>query len=507
MNFLFRAIQYGLMHVWPLIVLIAALKTLPIEHLEFVAILVSVATLFRPLVGLSLGRVAIRFCGVAEREGGASAGQALLGVALRLGLKISVAAAVAIVLMMVVVVKVYGFAPDWAVIGAAALFVYLFGLSELFDGLFRTLGKFKHLAVAVAASRALGIGLIALAFTLPFGLFDFLTVLVITELFCVALLFMGLRRYIGKDTTAQTLAIISEADLLRYSLPVVINAISVYFYARAMVLIVGLYEDGASVGSFEIAVQILNLPMAITIILATVLSPLVARQASATQSSERLAIPALEMGASFAVWANMLAAGFIVTVGPAILRWAAPELPDLTFLVLILAPLIVFKAYAQFLMGEIAVAIGLASVTARLTLVFGLLTILAGAILTSQMGNVGAAAAMLLVHTAGAAVSVMVFLRHSKLTLSFDTGPNMAAALAVSLPALACTLYFSANPAFAALVGTLVFLLATILIIAVSLGRYGNWIGKPLRNGIGLLAIAKQASPVGEADNPGQQRH
>ncbi|MEN8887232.1 MAG: hypothetical protein ABF243_00005, partial [Celeribacter marinus] len=100
MNFAFRTVQFGFMHIWPLLVMAVAATQLPPTALGSVAIIMSVATLFRPLVGMSLGRTALRYAGEAFAKKGVTGRDAAVGLALRLGIIASVLALVAAVPVM-----------------------------------------------------------------------------------------------------------------------------------------------------------------------------------------------------------------------------------------------------------------------------------------------------------------------------------------------------------------------------------------------------------------------
>lgn len=489
MNFFFRATQFGLMHVWPAIVLSGAAGALQSEDVGFIAILMSVATLFRPLVGLSLGRTAIRFAGLAEKGAGVESARGTLSHALRLGLLTSIPSALLIAVVLAICWSIYDFRIDERTLWISGGFVYLFGLTELMDGLYRGLGNFRYLALSVLISRLIGITLIVITILERASVHDFVLSLLIAEAVCVSMLLLGLSRLFFHGTGKRHRAAASTAQLLRYSLPVIVNALSVYAYARAMVMIVGLYESDTNTGGFELAVQLANLPMAVTIVCATVLSPAVARLASGDAASCAKASELLSLGASISVWVNTVAAAYLLVVGPFVMAWLFPDLPAAPVVLVILAPLVAAKAYAQIILGEIAVVVGAAATGARITLSFGVVTVAAGFAAASAAGVVGAAIAMLVVHSLAVAASVVVLRRQTGMHLRYRGWPSIITAACAALPSLSIVTILRDNAFDAALWGSLIFLFALAIII-LGFGRWFPSLKAPLLDGMTMLTTA-----------------
>lgn len=485
-NFLFRAVQFGLMHIWPAVVIAGAASTLAPGDVGFIAILMSVATLFRPLVGLSLGRTAIRYAGLAENDAGVEGARSTLALALRLGLLSSIPGAVLIALALAACSAIYEFRLDARLLWLSCAFVYFFGLSELMDGIFRAIGKFRYLSFAFLVSRILGVSLILINIFREAHPDNFVISILIAELLCVIILLAKLIPLLFEKLHAPRTGGATALQLLRYSVPVIVNALSVYAYARAMVMIVGLYESGGNIGGFELAVQIANLPMAVTVVCATVLSPAVARLAARGTAGHGDAVELLSRGASISVWVNTVAAAYLLVVGPFAMAWLFPGLPAAPLVLVILAPLIAAKAYAQILLGEIAIVLGVAATGARLTLIFGVVTVAAGFAFVPAAGVEGAAAAMLLSHGVAVAVSVAVLQRKTGMRLRYRGWPSVLAAASAALPALVVVMMLRTNPAGAAVWGSIAFLGALAFTVLV-LGRRFRSLNAPLMDGIRMI--------------------
>jgi O-antigen/teichoic acid export membrane protein len=487
MNFLFRTVQFGFLHIWPALALIFAARELPPEDLGILALLLSVATLFRPLVGFSIGRVAIRFSGEARSRDGAAQGQAVLVLALRLGFLASLAGLFGIYLAMVAVDEFYEMDGGSRTLVHAIAFAYFFGLVEFLDGIFRASNAFRSLAIAVITSRLLGIMLFA--FVLPFmptleHLFLFMAA---AEVLCVTILLLYIfLMFRHAPRPALSISVPISREMLRYCLPVVINALSVYFYARAMVLIAGLYDTSANIGSFEIAVQLTYLPTAVTIICASVLSPAVSRLVAQGSEGLSAASTLVSQGAAFSVWVNVVVATWLTVVAPFAMQWAFPHLPLAAVVLAILSPLVAIKAFVQIISGDIAVATGAAGTAARITLGFAVVTVVLGFLLARDGGVVGAAVAMAVAHTGAVAVSVVVLVRKTGLTLRYRGAASLITAALAGAPTLATVLYLRDSPPLATVLGTLVFVGVLAGVVALAAWRKLALI-EPLRDGRRML--------------------
>lgn len=487
MNFLFRTIQFGFMHIWPALVLFFSAATLPKEALGTVAIIMSVATLFRPLVGFSLGRTALRFAGEAHAKYGEEGANAAVGLALRLGVALSVVSLAVAFPTLLVVDRVYGFESTQITLILSAAFLYFFGITEFLDGLMRASGHFRALAVSVLISRIVGIGLFA--FFLPFvpSVQALLFFLAIAEMTAVLLLLRHIIPMFRREDFGRLGIFSGEAGkLLSYAVPVIINAVSVYLYARVMVMIVGLYSPSADVGAFEMAVQVTNLPMAITIICATVLSPSIGRLVHQGNEGLALASQVASYGGAFTVWVNMMAAVYLTAVGPFVLAVWFPHLTILGPVLVIIAPLVAIKAFAQFVSGEISIATGTAGLAAKITIVFAFVTVAMGVVLCWRYGAIGGAVAMLLAHT-GAVLATIVFLQpKTGLILNFRIWDNFLAALLVGIPTVATVLTWWESPAVAAIGGTAVFAVSAIALVCIG-GYFGIGAVEPVKDGLRML--------------------
>ncbi|MCD7059661.1 lipopolysaccharide biosynthesis protein [Pelagibacterium xiamenense] len=484
---MFRLAQFGLMHIWPALVLVVAAIALPPADTGAVAVIMSIATLFRPLVGFSLGRASIRYIGHARGLDANAQEYASLAFSVALVLSMPALAILAVAIGYSTVV--YDMQAGSSTVIAAVVFSYLYGLTEFLDGLYRAENKFQPLAVALIVSRLVAFGLF-FGLTLAPRLDVLLGVLALSEVVCVLMLGTAFVR--SHRLTPVTMIRVIRAhrdetiELLRYAVPVVINALAVYLYARAMVLIVGLFVPPAEVGGFELAVQLTNLPMAFTIVVATVISPKAAEMfVGATRERQSLRV-LLSQGASFALWLNTLAAAFLLLVGPVALAWLVPDLPAAAIVLIILSPLVAVKAFAQILSGEISVAVGRAGTTARITLVFGVLNVIAGLTGGYLYGVVGGAIAMVLVHTAAAAVSVWLLSRQTDLFLRYRAGAVASGVAIGSLPAVVLVLMARDIPALAVIGGTMLLLAGNLVVLLVS-ARFRLPFHKPLVDGFRML--------------------
>ena len=500
MNFLFRAIQFGFMHIWPALVLFFSAVVLTPHDVGTIALLMSVATLFRPLVGLSLGRTAIRYSGEGFAEGGRARMEQILNLAAKLGLILSLLGVAGAVAAVAGMNRVYELDASSRTLLMGVIFIYFYGITEFFDGILRASGEFKALAVSILLSRMLGIGLFLCV--LPFipDIDVMLGFMAFAEAAGVALLARKIIRMLKAPAIPHLPFVSAEAwQLIRYSLPVIINALSVYFYARAMVMIAGLYDSTINIGGFEMAVQATNLPMAVTIVCSTVLSPAVARLVASGGDGHKRAEDVVSYGAAFSVWVNGLATVYFLLVGPFVFLWVFPDQPLAAVILAILAPLIAAKAYAQILSGEISIAAGAAGTAAQITLVFGVLTVAAGAFMSAWMGVQGAAIAMLVTHTGAVIASVVILQRKTRLFLRYRSKATLLTALIVAVPTAAVTLPLRDQPALAALAGTAVFVLTALLVLAAAF-KYKLSMAEPLRDGLRMLK-SKDAGKAIEYDD------
>ena len=486
MNFIYRSLQFGFMHIWPALVLIVCAAFLPVSQLGVVAIFLSVATLFRPLVGLSLGRTAIRNAGAAFAAGGQEDSQRIIALATRLGFAASLLALAVIALAIPATSSAYDLAIPPAAVAGGAVFIFAFGITELLDGILRAQGRFRALASSVIVSRLVGIVLFLTALPLFPTLETLFASLAFAELVCVAMLAKHFAPAF-RSNAAPSLFSAESVGLLKNCLPVIINALSVYLYARAMVMVAGLFDSGPALGGFEMAVQLTNLPMALTIVCATVMSPAIARlHARGTKDDLVIASMAASQAAAFSVWANMLAAGFLMVVGPFALLWLFPEVPAATLVLAIIAPLVALKAYAQVLSGELAIATGTAGTAARITLVFGALTVALGLALSALDGIRGAAIAMLIAHSLAVLFTVRILGRKTGLDIRYRGRESLIFALIATLPTAGVVLMLRESPATATICGTIVFFALTFLILYASIKRNGT-LREPLLDGWRML--------------------
>lgn len=467
MNFLFRSVQFGLMHIWPALVLFFCAAFLPASVLGTAAVFLSVATLFRPLVGLSLGRTSIRSAGEAFATGGRGEAERVLNLATRLGFLASLLGLAGAAVAVPLVQRVYGLEVSATTIAAGVIFIYAFGITELLDGLLRAQGGFRPLAGAVVVSRILGVALLLGLLPLVPRLDVLFLILAVSELLCIALLH---RNFIPAFREQARITIFSGQSLrmLRECAPVVVNALSVYLYARAMVMVAGLHDSGANLGGFEMAVQLTNLPMAITIVCASVMSPVVARLYAQGPAGRNRVEAVVSYAASFSVWVNMVAATYLMLVGPFVLRWLFPEIEAAPLILAIIAPLVALKAYAQILSGELSIATGTASTAARITIVFAFVTVSLGFILSKMDGVRGAAWAMLIAHSMAVAATVLVLSKRMGLKLRYRTGSSLAFALCCAAPSALVICWFRTEPGMAALAGSLCFFAIALLTLVVS---------------------------------------
>jgi len=486
MNFIYRSLQFGFMHIWPALVLIFCATFLPAGQLGAAAIFLSVATLFRPLVGLSLGRTAIRNAGAAFAEGGDARAQQVIALATRLGFAMSALGLVFVVVAVPVANRIYGLEISARAVAFGALFIYAFGLTEFLDGIMRAQGHFRALASAVIASRLFGILLFAVVLPFVPQVEALFACLALAEVSCVVLLarhfLPSFRRHAAPSLLSR-----DSASLLKSCLPVIINALSVYLYARAMVMVAGLHDSGAALGGFEMAVQLTNLPMALTIVCATVMSPAIARlHARGTVRSLETASAAASQAAAFSVWANMLAAGFLMVVGPMAILWFFPAIPGAAVVLAIIAPLVALKAYAQILSGELAIATGTASIAARITIVYAVLTVALGYALSAVDGVRGAAIAMLIVHTLAVWTTVRVLGRETGLKIRYRGKSSLTSALVATVPTALLVFALRDHPAAATLAGAATFLLLVAATQYLSV-RLGWGLHEPLVDGWRML--------------------
>lgn len=485
MNFLLRAIQFGFMHIWPALVLIISAAFLPIAQLGTVAILISIATLFRPLVGLSLGRTAIRATGEALSSGGSTHAQKIISLATRLGFLSSIAALFVGFYTLKITNNIYDLGLSGSAIIAATIFIYLYGATEFLDGLMRAQGRFRELAISISISRLTGILILFIAIPIIPSIDSLLIALAASEAINIAIL----TPYIFSAIRAPSkLSILSKesSSLIKYSIPVIINSLSVYLYARAMVMIVGPFDSSQNVGGFEMVVQITNLPMAITIICATAMSPAIARLYAHGKEGIKVASELVSYGASFSVFTNMLVAAYLIIVGPSLIKWLVPELEPITTVLMIIAPLIAIKAYAQILSGEISIAAGAAGVAAKITIVFSIATIAIGYTLSSKYGVVGAAIAMLISHSLAAVTSVRLLQKSTGISIKYRTKESILFTGLSSIPCIVITQLYSDTPSVAATLGTTAFIASFALLLFISV-KLKYQLHEPLTDGVRMI--------------------
>ncbi|WP_420002490.1 oligosaccharide flippase family protein [Arenibacterium sp. LLYu02] len=512
MNFIYRTIQFGFMHIWPLLVMFFAAATLPADDLGTVAIIMSVATLFRPLVGLSLGRTTIRYAGEAYARDGEAGRNAAVGLALRLGGAVSVVSLLVALPVMVGVNHLYELESNAALTVYSIIFLYFFGVTEFLDGIFRTVGRFRQLAVSVASSRVLG--LVLFSVLLPFyGSIDSMILfLAISEMVSVLLLLTGVRAMLSAQSAMRYGIASQDAKrMLAYATPIIINAISVYLYARVMVMIIGLYAPGADTGAFELAVQITNLPMAITIICASVMSPVIGRLVHLGEAGLREANTIASYGASFTVWVNAMAAVFLFIVAPMILKVWFPDFTALPVVLMIIAPLVAAKSFAQFVSGEIAIATGAAGTAAKITIAFGIVTVVLGLLMASRFGVMGGATAMLVSHLGAVLATVLILQKKTGLHFNYRLGATLTGSSIVAAASGIAVLAFRNDPVVAASLGTLVYFVALIGLVYGGL-RLKSPLIEPLVDGLRMLkskssngvsseSSAAKAFPLAQSDS------
>ena len=499
MNFAFRTVQFGFMHIWPLLVMAVAATQLPPSALGSVAIIMSVATLFRPLVGMSLGRTTLRYAGEAFAKEGVAGRDAAVGLALRLGIIASVLALVAAVPVMRAVNRFYDLDAGPQILFYTVAFIYLFGLTEFFDGIYRTVGKFRQLAVSVVVSRIVGLALFTFWLPVYGGVATLVLCLALSELVAVVLLMLGARGLIsGPAVWRYNLRSTQSARLLSYAAPVIINAVSVYLYARVMVMIVGLYVSSADTGAFEIAVQISNLPMAVTIICASVMSPVIGRLIHQGEAGLRAANEIASYGAAFTVWVSVMAALYLMIVAPFVLQVWFPQLEALPMVMMIIAPLVAAKAFAQFISGEIAIATGAAATAARITLVFGGVTVGLGFALSPSFGVTGAAFAMLIAHLGAVVATVVILTRKTGLTLRYHLWATVSGGAMIAGVCGVVVWTLRHDPASAALWGTVAFCAALIAVLVTG-WRSDAYIVAPVRDGLRMIHATRTAQSVTDA--------
>lgn len=497
MNFLLRGVQFGAMHIWPLLVLAISAAMLPPNDLGVIAIIVSLATLFRPLIGFSIGRATIRLFGVTQALSGNDDARQILNLATRLGFWVSFVGLFAVAVSVTAASHIYSFPSGVATLTLGSIFIYFFGLTELLDGLYRAEERFRTLAFGVVGSRLLGLLFFVLLLPNWPNLDALLLFMVIAEFANVAYLLVRIWPFLHA-TDSPRIPLISEmaGRLLRQSVPVVLNALSIYLYARSMVMIAGLYDSSANIGSFELAIQITNLPMAVTIVCATVLSPIVARLSAAEGSGPKSIDEIVSYAASFTVWVNTIVAAYLTVVGPFVLLWWFPNLPVAALILALVAPLVAAKAYAQILSGEIAIVLGGAVTTAKITLASGILTVAAGFVLASSAGVKGAAIALLVTHLATVVCSVVILRRTLNVDVRYRGWSSAAMAVIVLLPTVACVVLTRHTPALAAVAGSVVFVLVLGLTVEIS-RRLRSPLFEPIQDGIRMLRRRTASDPAG----------
>lgn len=503
LNFLFRAIQFGLMHVWPLVVLLVAAAILPPDRLGDIALLVAVGTLMRPLIGASLGRAALRVtaqvraaaiaAGRSPRRA-ADAAAGVLHVTTRTGLGVCLIGSLLAIAAVLSANAIYGLFDAVPAVLLACGFVIALGLVEFFDGVLRVAGRFGLLAGALVISRLGGaIVLLAgllLSETSSDRVIALLLALFVCELLCAALLVRPALR-LGTpplDTARSEI----RRNLFVQAAPVVINALSVYVYARAMVLVAGLFDTSARVGGMELAIQIANLPMAVTIVIASVLAPALGALAVGRRGEARVQL-AVSRGAAFALWVGIMGAIALGSIGPAALRWLLPQHPVAAEVLYILAPLVALKAMAQILSGEVSIARGGAQLVARITLVFGVVTVAAGVAGAQWAGVQGAAWALLLGHIGAVVATIILLPRVIGIVPRYRVGDSLILGVPVALATGAVIWLLPAGPA-EVLGGSAVFALICGGFSVMSWRHPGAWYGRmhrPLRDGLRLVRARK----------------
>lgn len=485
MNFLYRSIQFGFMHIWPALVLIMSATIMPSQNLGVIAIVMSVATLFRPIMGLSLGRTVIRAAGVSRASGNERDAEKIINMVVRIGLLASLPCTI---IAWFVIERVNGYyhlgLSTYASVSGLA-FLAFFGLTEFFDGVLRAQGKFKSLAVSVTVSRFVGIALFLIVLPNWPSFETIFSILAISEFFATLLLLPNVLPAFKRNAS---LPMISKnaADILLSSMPVIINSISVYFYARAMVMIIGAYDNSESVGGFELALQITNLPMAVTIISATVISPIVAKLYAESELGRDTASRIVSYAASFSVWVNAVAAAFLGIVAPFYIYWLFPDLHVAPIVLAIIAPLVLAKAYAQIISGEISVVTNNAGTAALITIISGIATVIMGVAFSMQYGAIGGAIAMLITHMLSAWATIVFLGKRIKLNIVYKSVSSILTVAITSAITGPIVWGLRSNPAMASLLGSLIFFSVLFSIVVISL-KFKLKLHEPLIDGVRML--------------------
>jgi O-antigen/teichoic acid export membrane protein len=461
------------MHVWPVVVLFVAAAFLSASDTGAIAIILAIATLFRPLLGLSLGRTSLRYIGQLRAQEGKKEAARFSQLIVATAFFVSIFGLLVVIGVMTMAFSIYQIDGDYRVLLMASALASLFSLIEVFDGVLRAEGRFGTLAAAMTFSRFIAFLCFLLILPNTPTLGGLISVVLFAEVVCIG--WLSLAFFLSREECLFKGGIVAGFHkqhqrlraLLLYTWPVMINAIAVYLYARSMVLIVAFFEPPETVGGFEIAVQLTALPMAFTIVVASIISPRSAQMFQSGARSRAQLRLLLSQGASISLWFNSISMIFVGVFGAVILATHFPQFPNAPTILLLLSPLILIKAFSQILFGEVAVALGQAALTARITMVFGLLNVFFGVAAAYCFGALGAAIAMLIIHSVAAIVAVRVLSERTGLHLRYRALSAISGPILAAIPSIAFLFWLNEEFWLALALGALAFgFFYTLLLLA-----------------------------------------
>jgi O-antigen/teichoic acid export membrane protein len=277
-------------------------------------------------------------------------------------------------------------------------------MTELYDGIYRGLRRFRPPAIIACIVGALSIGIVY-GLTRGYGLMGALLAQDVFYALLLIALAAGYRGFEGRID--RRLA----AELVRYAVLVGVANVGYYLYTRADIIILKHFGYVVEIGYYEIINRLFNVFIVPSVILAQVLAPRITALAARDDFAEirrRLARYAGVVLAIFAAGAMVSYPIFTYAIKRFLPEYAEPLMFQSLFLLMFLVPA---KSWGAFLSQGFAVPAGQAHVLTITTLAGGLLNVMFDIVFIHYLGYIGAIWSTLVIHSATIAITHWYFLR------------------------------------------------------------------------------------------------